>query len=89
MTTTELTQSRYQGAASGLRYFVEVAAAKAVAAWKSVQNRRSVNRLLEFDDRMLRDIGLTRGDVDWALSARMSEDPSQRLRTLRPSRSRT
>jgi uncharacterized protein YjiS (DUF1127 family) len=79
MTTTEFSQSRYQGAATGLRHFVETAAARVAVAWKSYSNRRSVTRLLEFDERMLRDIGLTRNQVRHALATRFDEDPSYRL----------
>ncbi|MCX5495495.1 DUF1127 domain-containing protein [Kaistia dalseonensis] len=50
-----------------------------VRAWK---NRRSVARLLEWDDRMLSDIGLTQGDVYCAMSARADEDPSVQLSML-------
>ncbi len=56
---------------------------RAGALWRSWQNRRAVFTLLEFDDRMLRDIGLTRSDVASALSGRAADDPSQRLVTLR------
>src|SRR5215469_8332120 len=34
-----------------------------VDTWRLASNRRSVAKLLEWDERMLRDIGLTRGDV--------------------------
>lgn len=44
-----------------------------------IRNRRAVMTLLDWDDRALRDIGLTRGDVRLALGVPMKEDPSARL----------
>lgn len=52
------------------------------SAWRAHRNRREVRLLLEFDDRALRDIGLTRCDVGAALSAGPFEDPSRRLVVL-------
>lgn len=42
-------------------------------------NRRAVYRLATLDDHYLRDIGLSRGDVDWALSQPWQTDPSLAL----------
>ncbi len=50
--------------------------AEGFRAWR---NRRAVTGLLDLDDRMLRDIGLTRSDVTSALAGKRSEDPSMRL----------
>lgn len=47
-----------------------------VAGWR---NRREIVRLATFDDRLLRDIGLTRADVDWALLQPRGVDPSEAL----------
>ncbi|MBN9027353.1 MULTISPECIES: DUF1127 domain-containing protein [Kaistia] len=44
--------------------------------WK---NRRSVARLLQWDAHMLRDIGLTEGDVYSALASRADQDASVQL----------
>ena len=44
-----------------------------------VNNRRAVVKLLEWDDRALQDIGLTRADVRLSLALPYSEDPSTRL----------
>jgi uncharacterized protein YjiS (DUF1127 family) len=44
-----------------------------------LQNRRAVLALLDWDDRALRDIGLTRADVRLALGLPFMEDPSARL----------
>lgn len=50
--------------------------------WKARSNRRRVGSMLDFDDHMLRDIGLTRGDVVASLSGPTFDDPSTRLRVL-------
>ncbi len=50
--------------------------------WRSYRNRQKVGALMEFDDRMLADIGLLRGDVSAALSSPPGIDPSARLRIL-------
>ncbi len=44
-----------------------------VKAWK---DRREVRNLAEFDDRMLKDIGLVRSDVDSALAEPLHHSPS-------------
>ncbi len=44
--------------------------------WK---NRRAIMRLARHNDRMLDDIGLSRGDIDWALSHSLVDDPSLAL----------
>lgn len=43
---------------------------------KVLRHRREIRGLEEFDDRMLRDIGLTRGDVAGALSEPLIRNPS-------------
>lgn len=55
--------------------------------------RRDVTRLEAFDDHMLSDIGLTRGDVEWASRLPLSsnatfalEDRSHRRRDFEPAR---
>jgi uncharacterized protein YjiS (DUF1127 family) len=78
MATTEFSHSE----SYGLRQFLEAGFARVGAVWTAVKNRRSVNNLLAWDDHMLADIGLTHGDVRGALAARMSEDPSQCLRSF-------
>lgn len=55
------------------------AVAVRLRVWK---NRRDVGRLLQWDDHMLRDIGLTQGDVYCAMAARVDEDPSVQLTML-------
>jgi uncharacterized protein YjiS (DUF1127 family) len=81
MATTEFSHADL-GAPHGLRQVFEAGAARFAAMWAAVKNRRSVNNLLSWDDRMLADIGLTHGDVRGALAARLSEDPSQCLRSF-------
>jgi uncharacterized protein YjiS (DUF1127 family) len=56
--------------------------ARVAGAWRAFQNRRSVAKLLEWDHHMLRDIGLTEGDVRSAMSMPVSSDPSFRLDAL-------
>ena len=48
--------------------------------FKALANRRSVRQMHSFDDRMLKDIGLVRGDVVAALDCPYDEDPSLHLR---------
>jgi uncharacterized protein YjiS (DUF1127 family) len=43
---------------------------------KALRHRREIKHLAEFDDRMLRDIGLTRSDVSSALSEPLLRNPS-------------
>src|SRR5215467_560588 len=45
-----------------------------VGAWRTAQNRRSVAKLLEWDERMLRDIGLTGGDVRSVMALPSAQD---------------
>ncbi len=57
-----------------------VATARVVArAWSVWKHRRDVARLLNFDDHMLADIGVTRGDVVASLSWGPLDDASNRL----------
>jgi uncharacterized protein YjiS (DUF1127 family) len=57
--------------------------AKAVSAyWRNRRNRRSVAQLLEMDDYVLKDIGITRYDVTAALAGSPKDDPSERLKQL-------
>lgn len=47
---------------------------------KALVGRREVSQLLELDERMLKDIGLSRSDVAGALAAPWVQDPSIILR---------
>ncbi len=82
MATTELTQSTPTGAGEKLRQLVGAGFARLVDLWDAARNRRSVARLLEWDDHMLRDIGLTTGDVRSALAAPTGHDPSSHLHAM-------
>ena len=82
MATTELSQSTPASAGEKLRLALETGIARLVAVWRAARNRRSVARLLEWDDHMLRDIGLTQGDVHSALATKLGDDPSSHLRSL-------
>jgi len=79
MTTTGLSQSAPATVGERLLGFAGAAINRVVAAWRSMQNRRSVAKLLEWDEYQLRDIGLTQGDVRSALASPMGDDPSYRL----------
>ena len=82
MAMNELTVRAPAGAGQRLRQFLAASAALLVALWRAAQNRRRVIRLLEWDDHMLRDIGLTPGDVHSALASPLGHDPSSRLSAL-------
>ena len=49
------------------------------SAWRAWSNRRRLADLSEFDDHMLADLGLTRGDVRRALDLPFAHDPSLEL----------
>jgi uncharacterized protein YjiS (DUF1127 family) len=82
MATTELSQSPSATTGEKLRLAVEAGLARLAALWRSAQNRRKVARLLEWDAHMLRDIGLTPGDVRAAMASPMHDDPSNHLGAL-------
>lgn len=86
MATTEITHPAETELGTGLGERVQrvfaVSAARVAAVWRAAKNRRAVNGLLDWDDRMLRDIGLTQNDVRAALSGRLAEDPSPQLQLL-------
>ena len=69
---------------AGERFFALAngAAARLAAVWRAAQNRRAVAKLLQWDDHMLRDIGLTQGDVYSVMATPAGEDPSRRLSAL-------
>src|SRR3954465_1275135 len=79
MVASDCTTERSASAGERL---LELSAAAAVwfgSLWRSARNRRTVAKLLEWDDRMLRDIGLTRGDVCAVMALPTGQDPSYRL----------
>ncbi len=82
MATTEFSHSHAPQIGERIQHVIVVSAARVAAVWKAAKNRREVNRLLEWDDRMLRDIGLTQNDVRSALAGRAGDDPSSRLKVF-------
>lgn len=66
-----------------------IASAKAVARFARVlSHRRAAQNLAEWDSRELKDIGLTRGDVHFALSLPLTRDPTEHLAQLAAGRGR-
>ena len=55
-------------------------------AWRRRQNRKAISGLLDLDDYMLADIGVTRSDVAASLYAADHHDPSAQLSRLRNER---
>jgi uncharacterized protein YjiS (DUF1127 family) len=48
-----------------------------IRAWAQIRrHHREVALLESFDERMLRDVGLTRADVEWAAATRFWRDPA-------------
>ncbi|WP_186396989.1 DUF1127 domain-containing protein [Stappia sp. TSB10GB4] len=56
------------------------------AAWRRRRNRKAVSGLLDLDDYMLADIGVTRSDVAASLHGSDYLDPSAQLARLRNER---
>lgn len=56
---------------------------------QSLASRARIRSMYRLDDDLLRDIGLVRGDIDWALSVPLYVDPSMRLNEARSERLRT
>ena len=82
MATCDITSAAPATPGERLQLMVEAAFVRVAGFVRAARNRRSVAKLLEWDERMLRDIGLTTGDVHAAMALRVSEDPSQRLEAL-------
>lgn len=64
------------------REAIRLAFDRIIRLLRAIQARRSVRQLLAWDDRMLRDIGLTRGDVVAAMSGPIFDDAGRRLSHL-------
>ena len=83
MTTFETfsTESRQTAVNKAAAFVAGVftAATLRIRVWN---NRRQVARLLGWDEHMLRDIGLTQGDVYCAMATRVDEDASVQLSML-------
>ena len=56
--------------------FLRVAAQWVAGFFRALKNRRDIELLASLDDRMLLDMGLTRGDVRDAVSEPLWRDPS-------------
>ena len=61
---------------AGILYTVARKIQETFASWK---DRRQIATLVDFDDHMLSDIGLTRRDVREALELPFSHDPGREL----------
>ena len=95
ITTASTPFSAASPSAGGMTRLARLVGSWLVATARIAVHRRDVRSLLELDDRCLRDIGLTRGDVVGALSQPFGVDPSsilvvrsveQRSRHRRPER---
>ncbi|MEP0519313.1 MAG: DUF1127 domain-containing protein [Hyphomicrobiales bacterium] len=62
----------------GVAYLVK----RMAKSWNTWKNHRMMTKLATLDDHMLKDIGLTRGDVRLASALPYSDDPTARLRVL-------
>jgi uncharacterized protein YjiS (DUF1127 family) len=82
MVASDCTTGRPATAGERLLELTAAALAPIAGLWRSARNRRSVAKLLDWDDRMLRDIGLTRGDVSSVMALPTGQDPSYRLNEL-------
>ena len=69
---------------AGILNTVVQLAHETLEAWR---RRKQIATLVDFDDHMLADIGLTRGDVREALELPFSHDPGRELQ-VRASRNR-
>ncbi len=76
MTTTILIT---QQAPLRLSAFAAVLKARLLAVFKAIRHRGDLALLARFDDRMLADIGLTRGDLRDAVAEPPWRDPTQVL----------
>jgi uncharacterized protein YjiS (DUF1127 family) len=76
MTSSNLVPTGRSGVAHRLLYGLGHAFRVIVAVLRAINHRRDVSRMLEMDERALKDIGLTRSDVHGALAVRITRDPS-------------
>src|SRR5262245_39274898 len=82
MVASDCTPERPASAGERSLELIVTASAWVVGLWRSARNRRSVAKLLEWDERMLRNISLTRGDVHSVMALPAGQDPSYRLTEL-------
>jgi uncharacterized protein YjiS (DUF1127 family) len=83
-----LTQSRKGEASRLLGSLVEWLAAIAARSARALSQRRALDELARLDDRMLKDIGLFRGDIDAAVGLPRGRDPIALLVSRRAARSK-
>ncbi len=80
--------TRHAAATSHAFHFVSVIFHKTTEFVDAFRNRRQVAKLLYWDAHMLRDIGLTPGDVHSAMAGSIGKDPSCQLESLAQERRR-
>jgi uncharacterized protein YjiS (DUF1127 family) len=85
-TMSAFTQSRRGEAASFLGSLWAWLAALATRYARAVSQRRALDQLARLDDRMLKDIGLFRGDIDAAACLPLRRDPIALLASRRTAR---
>ena len=57
-------------------------ASRAADRAKQIRHRRKLKRLLDLDDHMLKDVGVTRGEIEVATSLPLSVDAATELRRM-------
>lgn len=70
----------------GLSGFFAALGAQLRRTYAARQSRAATAQLLACDDRLLTDIGVTRGDVEQALSVGWADDPAATLAQIRRQR---
>ncbi len=81
-TSTTRSVRRPSAIARGLRVAVFAVVNWTGSLVRGYLNRRTALEMMHFDERMLKDIGLTRGDVHASIIEPMGADPTVRLRIL-------
>ena len=76
MTTIRTIETRTRPATPS---FARTAMQVIASAWAVYRNRRQLRRIADLDDHLLRDIGLTRSDVEAASTMPIYTDPTARL----------
>lgn len=61
------------------RGFLAAIATHIIRFARAINNRIAINSLSQMDERLLKDIGVSRHDVDRALGAAIGDDPSHEL----------
>jgi uncharacterized protein YjiS (DUF1127 family) len=87
-TMSAWTQSRRGDAATFLGSLIEWLAVLAMRFTGAISQRRALDELARLDDRMLKDIGLFRGDIDAAECLPSGRDPIAFLASKRTARNK-